>query len=219
MSNTLSTASMGRGGPIDGQRSAADPTPSWPPPSCARLRARRCRCKGEEPTPITGWLITQERMHHLSEGSTLFCVLCCVLRGRKTDSQLILTLNESYTTMTKGISRNQKIKAVKARIARQLRKEQAQAERKLWSVLRKKRMNARKFRRQQVIDGFIVDFYCPRLGLVIEVDGGYHHRQWRYDQERQSILEQRGLRVLRFTNGDVLQRFRDVVWTLEEATK
>ena len=58
-------------------------------------------------------------------------------------------------------------------------------------------------RRQQVIDGFVVDFYCHRRALVVEVDGGVHERQTSYDGERDRLLAERGLRLLRVPNEEV----------------
>ena len=63
--------------------------------------------------------------------------------------------------------------------------------------------NGRHFRRQQIIDGFIVDFYCHAAGLVIEVDGKIHEDQIEYDAERDRILKQRELQILRFTNAEI----------------
>ena len=77
------------------------------------------------------------------------------------------------------------------------------AEAKLWCYLRVGRLNGLHFRRQQVIDGFIADFYCHCVGLVIELDGGVHQDQAEYDAERERILEERGLRILRLPNSAV----------------
>jgi very-short-patch-repair endonuclease len=76
-------------------------------------------------------------------------------------------------------------------------------ERILWRLLRARRLNGMHFRRQQVIDGFIVDFYCHAAGLVVEIDGGIHAEQQEYDAERDRVLSARGLRILRVTNEDV----------------
>jgi very-short-patch-repair endonuclease len=61
-----------------------------------------------------------------------------------------------------------------------------------------------KFRRQHPIDGFIVDFYCPKGRLAIELDGGIHKAQKEQDRERQTIIESKGIEFLRFTNLDVM---------------
>lgn len=70
-----------------------------------------------------------------------------------------------------------------------------------------------KFRRQAVLGEYIVDFYCPELKLVIEVDGTQHYLEAgrTYDAKRDEVLTQMGLRVLRYSNADVNQRFESVV--------
>ena len=87
--------------------------------------------------------------------------------------------------------------------ARELRREQTPAERKLWSRLRRKQIYGLKFRRQHPIGRFIVDFCCVPQTLVIEVDGDSHSVQGEYDRERTAWLEDRGYRVIRFTNRQV----------------
>ena len=61
------------------------------------------------------------------------------------------------------------------------------------------------FRRQQVIQGFIVDFYCHRAGLVVEVDGDVHDLQQEEDERREKVLSEVGLRVVRFGNDEVVR--------------
>lgn len=82
-------------------------------------------------------------------------------------------------------------------IARQFRKEPTQSEAILWQGLRGKKLDGVKFRRQQPIGPFVVDFYAPSLRLVIEVDGLIHETQKEADRTRQDILEELGLNVLR----------------------
>jgi very-short-patch-repair endonuclease len=77
------------------------------------------------------------------------------------------------------------------------------AEERLWQHLRAGRLAGFHFRRQQVIDRYIVDFYCYQADLVVEVDGDVHQDQVEYDHERDLYLQGRGLKVLRFTNTDV----------------
>ena len=74
------------------------------------------------------------------------------------------------------------------------------AEHALWTHLRARRLSGFHFRRQQVINGYIVDFYCHAAGLVIEVDGDIHSRQKEYDKERDNYLQSRGMRVFRLSN-------------------
>jgi len=74
-----------------------------------------------------------------------------------------------------------------------------------WDILRGRRLFGLKFRRQHTIGGFIVDFYCAELGLVIELDGSGHacDAQAEYDAARSRRLESRGLRILRIGNESV----------------
>ena len=73
----------------------------------------------------------------------------------------------------------------------------------LWGRLRANRLEGLHFRRQQVIDGYIVDFYCHAAGLAIEIDGPVHRAQSESDAARDSVLRDRGLTVLRVTNDQV----------------
>jgi len=98
----------------------------------------------------------------------------------------------------------QHVTEAKATISRQFRREMTRSERTLWAALRRNQLLGLHFRRQQIIDGFIVDFYCHAAGLVIEVDGPSHAEQPEYDAERDHILAARNLRVLRLTNDEVL---------------
>ncbi len=88
--------------------------------------------------------------------------------------------------------------------ARELRKNQTPAEQKLWAWLCKRQADGFKFRRQHPIGAYILDFYCPRARLAVEVDGAIHANQVAYDAERSAYLEARGLKVIRFTNDDVV---------------
>lgn len=94
--------------------------------------------------------------------------------------------------------------------AKELRKNMTLAEKKLWYSYLKNF----KFRvlRQRPIDHFIVDFYCPSLKLVIEIDGDTHFTDEgkAYDKERTARLESYGLKVIRFTNSQVLRNFEAV---------
>lgn len=83
--------------------------------------------------------------------------------------------------------------------ARTIRKNPTRSEALLWQELRGKRLNGVKFRRQQPIGPFIVDFYAPSIRLVIEIDGDIHLQQQCADQSRQMILESLDLKILRFS--------------------
>ena len=95
--------------------------------------------------------------------------------------------------------------------ARLLRREMTNAERKLWNCLRGKQMKFN-FRRQIPFDQYILDFYCPKANLVIEVDGGQHYTKEGIirDQMRDSYLQQHGLKVLRVSDRDVLMNISGV---------
>ena len=83
--------------------------------------------------------------------------------------------------------------------------------------LRAGRLEGYHFRRQQVIDRFIVDFYCHRADSVVEVDGGVHLDQCEYDRERDLYLRKRGLKVLRFTNTEVNNDLQAVLAIIMDA--
>ena len=99
--------------------------------------------------------------------------------------------------------------------AKSLRKDMTRAERKLWYDFLK--TFPERVLRQRPIDHFIIDFYCPALNLVIEVDGGQHYSEegQETDAERTAILESYGLQVLRFRNDEVLQEFENVCQVIE----
>ena len=89
--------------------------------------------------------------------------------------------------------------------ARLLRADATPAESELWGMLRGGKLGAR-FRRQQPVGPFIVDFYCAAVGLVVELDGAGHAERTVYDGSRTAWLEDRGLTVLRFANAEVLRQ-------------
>jgi len=102
--------------------------------------------------------------------------------------------------------------------SRQLRGNMTDAERHLWAKIRMKQLNGYQFYRQKPIGDYIVDFFCPRAKLVIEVDGSQHFSDERtaYDRIRNERLNSLGLRVLRFTNIDVLTHIESVVESIIE---
>jgi very-short-patch-repair endonuclease len=89
---------------------------------------------------------------------------------------------------------------------RELRKNSTDAERALWRLLRSEGFEAWKFRRQHQFGPFILDFFCARAKLAIEVDGGQHYSDEALaaDQRRSGVLNANGIRVMRFTNMQVL---------------
>ena len=102
--------------------------------------------------------------------------------------------------------------------SRQLRENMTDAERQLWSQIRLKQLKGCHFYRQKPIGDYIVDFFCLRAKLVIEVDGSHHlvGESIEYDRIRDEYLSGFGLRVLRFTNTDVLTRIEGVVESIIE---
>lgn len=99
---------------------------------------------------------------------------------------------------------------------RRLRKEATRVEQLLWLKIRKRQLNGYKFRRQFSAGPYIVDFYCPKIKLAIEVDGGSHFTKdaAEYDAQRQKAIETTGIRFLRFTNLEVYQNINDVLETI-----
>jgi very-short-patch-repair endonuclease len=110
----------------------------------------------------------------------------------------------------KNIVTNQKVTAQKLQRAKELRREMTPAEKILWQELRANKLGVH-FRRQQVIQGFIVDFYCHRAGLVVEVDGDVHDLQKEEDERREKVLSALGLRIVRFGNDEVVEKLPFVV--------
>ena len=102
--------------------------------------------------------------------------------------------------------------------SRELRNNMTDAERKLWSKVRRKQIMGRQFYRQKPVGNYIVDFYCPSAKLIIEVDGGQHFQkeQQDYDRVRDEFLMGLGFKVLRFSNLDVLKNIEGVVEMIEE---
>ncbi len=91
------------------------------------------------------------------------------------------------------------------RRARDLRQASTPPEQLLWLALRNGQIGGLKFRRQHPIGPYVVDFYCHRIALVVEVDGMSHEGKRLQDLEKTKYLEQQGLRVLRVTNEDVMR--------------
>jgi very-short-patch-repair endonuclease len=97
--------------------------------------------------------------------------------------------------------------------ARKLRKNQTDAEKLLWGILRNRQLLGVKFRRQQPVGPYILDFYCYDYKLCIELDGGQHYTNdgQRYDTDRSAFLKTNEIHVVRFTNLDVLQNIDGVL--------
>jgi very-short-patch-repair endonuclease len=118
---------------------------------------------------------------------------------------------------THNIVVGQKVTPIKVQRAKELRHQMTQEEKILWQHLRANRLNGLHFRRQQIIDGFIADFYCHAARLVIEVDGEIHQQQAEYDAERDRVLLARGLRLLRIKNEEVRQNLNSVLMRIATA--
>jgi very-short-patch-repair endonuclease len=97
--------------------------------------------------------------------------------------------------------------------ARRLRRDATDAERRLWSALRDRRLSGYRFRRQFPIGRFIVDFACTKHRLIVEADGS-QHADSESDRERTAWREEQGWRVLRFWNNDILTNTEGVVETV-----
>ena len=100
--------------------------------------------------------------------------------------------------------------AAKRQFASNLRQNPTRAEHTLWQCLQGKQTGFI-FHRQSVQRGYVLDFYCPRLKLAIEIDGSVHSLQYLADARREQALRQRGITVLRFTNFEVLNFCAGVV--------
>ena len=108
------------------------------------------------------------------------------------------------STSSYGLIRNQKINPKKLELARQFRKNPTESEDAVWQMLRNRQIRNLKWRRQQVIDGFIADFYCAELNVVLEIDGSVHDKEEvkEYDAYRTSVFESKGIKTFRLRNED-----------------
>lgn len=90
----------------------------------------------------------------------------------------------------------------------------------LWEYLRKDKLGFR-FRRQYGINQYIVDFYCPKLKLVIELDGKHHYleKNLKYDKVREKFLEGLGLKVIRIKNEDINENLNESLYKIDEVVK
>lgn len=97
--------------------------------------------------------------------------------------------------------------------AKTLRSSQTEAEEKLWSFLRNRKLKGKKFRRQHAIADYIVDFYCHECHLAIELDGNDHKNKEakEYDKARVALLSEYGITVLRFWNNEVIKETEKVI--------
>jgi very-short-patch-repair endonuclease len=105
----------------------------------------------------------------------------------------------------------------KFRLAKKFRREMTPSEKRLWSTLRGNQLCGLHFRRQHVIRGFIVDFYCHTARLVIEIDGDVHQSQIKSDEIRDDILKSMGLTVLHLSNEIIENALPGALHTIREA--
>ena len=119
----------------------------------------------------------------------------------------------------KNIIPGQRVTKEKLEHSRELRRDMTPAEKILWQELRANKLGVH-FRRQQVIAGFIVDFYCHSASLIIEVDGSIHdvQEQKENDIEREKAIKEMGLRIIRFRNEDVGMHLPIVMNRIRELT-
>ena len=123
----------------------------------------------------------------------------------------------------KNIIPGQRVTKEKLQRAKELRRDMTPAEKILWHELRANKLGVH-FRRQQVIAGFIVDFYCHKAALVVEVDGDIHDLQQEEDAKRfllelKNRLGEMGLRITRFRNNEVLKNLSAVVEKIRELVR
>ena len=98
-------------------------------------------------------------------------------------------------------------------LSQHLRKNMTDAENMLWLKLRRKQLKGYQFYRQKIIWKYIVDFYCPKANLVIELDGGQHYSEAgkAQDRTRDDVLIEMGIKVLRFSDRDVFENIGGVI--------
>ena len=103
--------------------------------------------------------------------------------------------------------------------ARRLRRDQTDAEKALWSKLRNRQLDDNKFKRQETIGPYVVDFVCHEKKLIVEVDGGQHATETEKDDRRTRWLNSEGYNVIRFWNNDIIDNTDGVVSEIGLALK
>jgi very-short-patch-repair endonuclease len=103
------------------------------------------------------------------------------------------------------------------KLAKQLRKDETEAEKILWARLNRNQIEGLQFRRQHPLNTFIADFYCAKVKLVIEIDGNIHDipEYHIHDEGRSSMLEDLGITVIRFTNEQTMDEIDYVIKQIE----
>jgi very-short-patch-repair endonuclease len=116
-----------------------------------------------------------------------------------------------------GIIRGQWINPKKLERAKEFRRDMTETEKILWDNLRGNKLNGLHFRRQQVISGYITDFYCHSARLIVEIDGPVHDSQKEEDQMREIVLKNKGLKIFRVKNEEVQTNLPDVLDRISRA--
>ena len=107
------------------------------------------------------------------------------------------------------------------KLARELRKEETEAEKTLWKRLNRNQILGLQFRRQHPLNVFVVDFYCAKIKLVIEVDGSIHEipEYEAHDIGRSDMLDDFGITVIRFTNEQILEEIDSTINQIKTVVK
>ncbi len=123
--------------------------------------------------------------------------------------------------MASGVVGIQRVSEEKLQNARDLRKSMTEAESLLWDRLRGRKCGRLKFRRQQIIEGFIADFYCELAQLVVEVDGGIHNdpKVKQNDEHREKVFKARGIKTIRFKNDEIITNAESALAQIADACK
>jgi very-short-patch-repair endonuclease len=123
--------------------------------------------------------------------------------------------------MASGICGYQRVSKGKLKDARKLRKKMTPAEALLWEWLRDRRCGGFKFRRQQIIKGFVADFYCEQAQTAIELDGNVHDSDdvKIYDARRDDVFASYGIKTVRFKNEQIENGIKSIVGTIAELCK
>ncbi|MDX2129904.1 MAG: type ISP restriction/modification enzyme [Chloroherpetonaceae bacterium] len=164
---------------------------------------------GERVDNITDWGLAQFRAHYEPSPQPSPSG-----RGSKSGSiSSPLPLGEDL-----GEGKKRKLPENLLQTARELRKNATDAEKLMWSLLRNRQLNGYKFRRQHPFGRFILDFYCHESKLCVELDGGQHaeKNQAEYDAARTEVLNQNGIRVIRFWNNEVFTNTEGVLMNIIE---
>ena len=104
-------------------------------------------------------------------------------------------------------------------VSKVLRKSQTDAEEIIWEELKSKKLNGLKFRRQVPYDTFVLDFLCPSKKVIIEIDGKIHLKMKIRDRERDELFIEKGYKILRITNEEVLKNLNEVIEKIQRECK